>query len=249
MVLLGLSGENFTSKFSVMLDEECALVHVHFTPNGCFARCMKGACQNNPFLTRRRIPKGLSMETRGDRKQVCHHLDTFFANCELLRCLFLRYFPPAAGSAVQEEEGEAGEENVDFQAGQGSTPDEPVELDDILLEVMQEKVSFDIEKGTWVCSSHSQYQTCSDMLAEELVGKTAHRSCYVKPDELLEGGQYRGPILKPAIPEGLCQWGSAFTSEEFPDGLPTEPTHEAKVYTKSVRISTTIHNSMVNQQQ
>ena len=108
-------------------------------------------------------------------------------------------------------------------------------MDDVLLETLQERIWFDVQEERWRCNSLSQYKPTRDMNDPPLLQRTAHRSLYVRPDEMLEGGCYRGPVLKPAVPEGPCQCGAAFTSEEFPDGL-TEPSHEAKVYTKSVSI-------------
>ncbi len=235
VVLLGLASENFTTKFSVVVDQESSLVHVHFTPSGCFARCMRGTCQSSPFLTRRRLPKGLPMESSGQRKGVCTHLDTFFANCEILRELFPRVFPAQqSGSGSQAQGDEEDQEEVDFSESQEESQGAP-DVDDVLLETLQERIWFDVQEERWRCNSLSQYKPTRDMNDPPLLQRTAHRSLYVRPDEMLEGGCYRGPVLKPAVPEGPCQCGAAFTSEEFPDGL-TEPSHEAKVYTKSVSI-------------
>ena len=165
------------------------------------------------------------METRLQRSQVCCHLETFFANCELVRKEFPHYFTQDPGQV----EGGADDDESDVHIEQ-----EEENLDDVFCQEIRDGISFNVETGLWSSNSHSQYQPKSNMFDPDLVQRTGDRSTFVRPDQLLEGGEYLGPDLIPPLPSGHCACGKEYTNENFPEGVDPQPSHKAKVYTKTV---------------
>ena len=102
VVLLGISSQNSTTKFSVKSEDSLSMVHVNFTPGGtCYISCKNGECCAI-LINKKRVPKEISI---AQGESACEHIQTMHANLEVLKELFPLYF------TVEEDHDEA--EDVD----------------------------------------------------------------------------------------------------------------------------------------
>ena len=85
VVVLGTPMQTGT-KVSVISEEELALVHLNFhSTNSCFANCQKGEC-NARLMNKKKVPKSVSIQ---EHYSMCGHVQTLFANMEILENIFL----------------------------------------------------------------------------------------------------------------------------------------------------------------
>ncbi len=207
VVLLGPASTSFTTKFSVVGEDSCALVHINFVPGAMYAKCQNGLCQAK-LLNRKKIPKVVS---RGEKlsEKFCCHLQTLFANMDILEELFPNYFFP------QEEEGQDSD-----SVPQASTQSSELEenRDDFMLSnMLVQGLHFNKASGLWEIDSLSRF-TPMEMTDPDLVHSTGHRLTYIRPDNLTTGGMYLGPALIPPLKQEdgspkMCPCGSGFTGK------------------------------------
>lgn len=199
VALLGIANPSTTTKLSVLSDNNnCSIVHVHFTPKNCFANCKQGMCQAK--LAKHRIPITLS-RSLGDEKTLallCSHMKTLGQNLGIFNKLFPEYFTP--------ENPEVPEAGVDDLVE--PTPQDLQNVEDFLCGGVQPLVSFDIETGLWDSTCFSKYIPTQDMEDPHLVQCTSARVACIRPDNLLEGGLYKGPPLTPDMEGQSCACGS-----------------------------------------
>ena len=89
VVLLGVASYNGTTKLSVTSQDSLSVIHVNFNQgNICFANCQNGEC-NARLLNKKRIPKSISIQNSDN---FCGHINTLYANIEILKELFPLYF-------------------------------------------------------------------------------------------------------------------------------------------------------------
>ncbi len=211
VVLLGESGTNITTKLSVAGPDSVALLHIHFSPSGCFATCQDGVCQTL-YKVKRRVPVGISLREL-ERGQMCDHIYTLFHNQDFLDALFPDFFNPADPPL------EPPVEVDDTDPADGPAP-EVINQDDMGVRTkISENIAFNVSEGRWECSSHSHFKPRLDRFDPDLVRATQARLEHCRPP-LTNRGHYKGPQLSPDMtpPEGqaekLCPapgCGSPFT--------------------------------------
>ena len=203
VVLLGDSFPNSTTKLSVSGVPDFSLVHIHFTPNGCFAKCQSGLCQTLHH-SRKKVPKGISFEDLNSQGGLCSHLKTLFENIDVLHQIFPSFFQSADDAL--------GDTDQDWQ------PDPPaqeeINLDDLECRDFDSGfISFNVNEGVWECKSFSQYKPTEERFDPGLVKATFQRlSCL--QGELVDG-MYKGPELStsPFHSDGelkTCPCGSTY---------------------------------------
>ena len=65
------------------------MVHINFyQTNSCFANCQNGECKSK-LMNKKKIPK---LTTIQEHDSVCNHIQTLFANFEVLENIFPEYF-------------------------------------------------------------------------------------------------------------------------------------------------------------
>ena len=206
IVPLGPTSPGITSKFSVFGGESCSIVHVYFTPKHCYAKCQEGLCQ--AILTRTKIPQkqSRSLANRDTLDLLCVHMHTVAANLEVLHSAFPQYFDfKAAVPGEPESEDEDLPERV---------PD-PENTDDIILKQVKGPVTFNRESGLWAHTALSSYKPTLDPDDPDLVEKTLERNSYIRPDNVIGGGFFKGPNLIPPDSE-WCPCGvNTWTDSEF----------------------------------
>lgn len=93
VAVMGVATTVGTTKLSIMAGDTVSMIHITFSENNsCFANCQNGEC-NARLLNKKKIPKSVSMQNQDN---LCLHIQTLFANFEILEGLFPDYF----GSSV-----------------------------------------------------------------------------------------------------------------------------------------------------
>ena len=101
IVVLGIPSQHGTTKLSVVSEESISMVHITFKQGGtCFANCQNGEC-NAKLLNKKKIPKSISIQ---QNTNLCGHIQTLFANFEVMENLFPMYFSACDVEELQEEE-------------------------------------------------------------------------------------------------------------------------------------------------
>ena len=220
VVLLGDAVTVGSTKLSVLGIPDFSLVHIHFTPSGCFAKCQSGLCQTMHHC-RKKVPKGISFEDLRAKDSLCSHLNTLFQNKEFLFELFPSYFH-------QDDE-----EAMDDTDSPAPPVPEEINIDDLECRDFDSgSISFNVNEGVWECNSFSQYKPTEERLDPDLVKATAHRLSFIKGD--LVDGCYRGPELssKPIDSSGVvktCPCGATYNLD-----LGRFTVRRVKVYTRQV---------------
>ena len=89
IVVMGYPTQNATTKLSVTSEENIALVHISFNQaNTCYANCQNGECKAR-LLNKKKVPKSISIS---QNTNLCGHIQTVFANFEILENIFPHYF-------------------------------------------------------------------------------------------------------------------------------------------------------------
>ena len=89
VVVLGTPMQTGTTKLSVISEEDVALVHLNFhSTNPCFGNCQKGE-SNARLMNKKKVPKSVSIQ---EHYSMCGHIQTLFANMEILENIFPDYF-------------------------------------------------------------------------------------------------------------------------------------------------------------
>jgi len=210
IVLLGDANPSTTTKLSVLAEDSLAVVHIHFNPSDCFAKCQDGMCQTL-HSTKRRVPAGISLRDL-PKGGMCDHLHTLFHNQDVLDDLFPEYFKQNNPTFGEVSDGIPVE-----------VPDpEPVNNEDsgIMLQVLSDNLAFNHNEGIWQCKAHSHYQPHLERHHPDLVSNTHSRLMYsVGP--VNHKGLHTGPVLTPDMsvdegePEKTCPWaqcGAKYTN-------------------------------------
>ena len=101
VVLLGKSAREFTTKLSVMSQESLSMIHITFNhSNSCFANCQNGECSAR-LQNKKKIPKSVSIQ---QNEGLCEHINTLFANFEVVQKLFPDYFRTDENTEESEED-------------------------------------------------------------------------------------------------------------------------------------------------
>ncbi len=203
VVLLGESNPSTTTKLSVAgcQTDTVALVHIHFTPSGCFAKCQDGVCQTL-YSTKKRVPAGISLRDL-EKGQMCDHIFTLFHNQDVLEELFPDYFNPSdpTSSAVNEEADLAEVPDIDI-----------VNQDDVgIRNKLSDNLAFNLSEGLWECPSYSHYKPKMDRFDPDLVSNTQTRLMF-SAGPLNSKGRHSGPVLSPLLvptdgsDQVVCAW-------------------------------------------
>lgn len=89
VVVLGIPTINGTTKLSIVSGEGTSMVHINFyQTNSCFANCQNGECKSK-LMNKKKIPKLITIQ---EHDSVCNHIQTLFANFEVLENIFPEYF-------------------------------------------------------------------------------------------------------------------------------------------------------------
>ena len=219
VLLLGDAFPNATTKLSVSGVPDYSLVHIHFTPNGCFAKCQSGLCQTLHH-SRKKVPKGISFEDLNSQGGLCSHLKTLFENIDVLHQIFPSYFQS---------------DDVLPDTDQGYQPDLPaqeeINLDDLDCRDFDSGfISFNVNEGAWECKSFSQYKPTDSRFDPDLVKATFQRLTCITGE--MVDGMFKGPELttSPFDTNGelkTCPCGSTYDPK-----FSRFTVRKAKVYTR-----------------
>lgn len=182
ITLLGSASPNRTTKFSVFGEEfGYAILHVHFSSNVCFCRCMSGLCASK-YKIRKRVPKGISLR---DLKsgEMCTHLRTLLFNTDILEEVFPEFFKNT-------------DPTPDHEAPSADILDpDVINMDDIDIRDFDPGIiSFNTSEGKWECSSYSTHTPKMHRMDTELSDSTRARARHCG-GELNKDGFYKGPDL------------------------------------------------------
>ena len=251
LILIGSANSNSTTKFSAWGQDWSSFVHIHFGPQGCYARCQSGMCKalGSHIRTGNGLPKGVSLDVMKDNplmrhsKDFCAHLVTLYSNLEVLYNLFPDYFGPQEEEDDEEEEEGRGHDDLpDIDPDNFPVEPDLVNYDDRHLRGYDSgKVYFDpywkekgpngeITVGKWVTNSFSQYEPKFDRFDPALVKSCAQRIACIN-GELTPEGFYKGPPLSVPDEDGPCMCGAGYSSEGT-----AHVTRQVKVYTRQVCI-------------
>ena len=227
IVVLGEASSAVTTKLSVLSEGKCGVMHVYFTPHTCFARCQEGHCQSQ--LHRTRVPKRQSSD-QATQAKMCAHMKVLHANLEVVHAIFPEFFSP-----VQDGEQEPLEPETDQDLPDPGDPGADVgeeNLEDANLKVSL-PLDFNVETGLWESNSVSQYKVSCDQFDSRLVKNSGKRLQFIKPQETLVGGVYKGPDLCKTVTDDNfeCPCGSNFRNSEG-QSLPPVLDHKTKIYTR-----------------
>ena len=149
VVVIGMASQNSTTKFSVTHEDVVAMVHINFNQaNSCFAKCQNGECTAR-LQNKKKIPKAIGIE---QSQSHCGHIQTLFANFEIVTSLFPDFF--ATGS--DDEESEDAFCSDDFRQQQNTD----VNIEDDLVDrvAIQDNDKFDVNTGCWKFSAKSDHK-------------------------------------------------------------------------------------------
>ena len=143
VVLLGKSAREFTTKLSVMCQESLSMIHITLNhSNSCFANCQNGECSAR-LLNKKKIPKSVSIQWN---EGLCEHINTLFANFEVVQKLFPDYFRT-------EENGEENEEDPFY------LPTSIINSNDVHIQDTSEETDyFNISTGLWEFGGKSTHK-------------------------------------------------------------------------------------------
>ena len=144
---MGIASQNSTTKLSVIHNDTIAIIHIYFKyANACIAKCQNGECIAR-LQHKKKIVKTASNKKSSENH--CGHIQTLFANFEIVSELFPHYF--VANDASDEEN----EDHVVQQvcADYINAEDEPVHR---VSE--QESQGFDVNTGLWKFDSRSNHK-------------------------------------------------------------------------------------------
>jgi len=205
VVLLGVVSPKSTTKLSVMGHDNSspALVHIHFTSTGCYAKCQDGMC-SAIFHIRKRIPQGISLRDL-PKGQMCPHLHTLHYYQEFLEQLFPEFFKPKDPLPPTS----SAEDNPILLEAE-SEPHNPNQEDIEVRGFDPGTISFNVHESKWECQSHSTHNPKDSRHDPDLVKYTRERLTHCG-GELNEKGLYKGPDLFsslaacPECGEEFCQ--------------------------------------------
>ena len=147
VVLVGLAAPNATTKISVMHEDTVAMIHINFNrSNSCFAKCQNGECIAR-LQNKKRIPKCVSIEQNQD---LCGHIQTLFANFEIVNEMFPEYF---STTGVNDEFDEGPHNRNNLHASDTNMDDEIVETFG-----KEDTSNFDASTGCWKCNARSNHK-------------------------------------------------------------------------------------------
>ena len=164
------------------------------------------------------------------QQKSCPHVEVLTANVEVVTDeLFPEYFSQNSSDALETEEEEA-----DSILTGSTASEEDLNPEDIICKKLSTQVTFNSETGLWECYSASQYQP-KEMTDLDLVQCTGDRLLFVRPDNFLQSGFYRGPDLIPSLvnsdgSQKDCPCHAGFVSAEFPEARAPLCAGEVKVY-------------------
>ena len=148
VVLLGISSPNSTTKLSVTHESTVDMIHINFNQSkSCFAKCQNGECSSR-LQNKKKIPKVINIQ---ESQYFCGHIQTLFANFEIVKELFPEYFNTPMNS---EEE----DETVTL-AGIASISSDVNIDDEVIHTIFQEDtLQFNTEKQSWTFPSRSSHK-------------------------------------------------------------------------------------------
>ena len=224
VVLLGEASPTTVTKLSVAGESTYSFVHIQFSPAGCLAQCQNGLCPNL-YKVRKRIPRGISL---GDipREQMCDHLWSLVANRDVLQEAFPEHFE----STDLTPEGT----DMDTDPADDLEP-EVINTEDFGLKGKPGNVSFDVNEGKWICSSHSFYKPSDHRFDSDLVRCVGERREW--GTELIPAGShkgtYKGPDLTCAVTNEEGEVATCCCGEEYTEDTEIQ-VRDVTVYTRNV---------------
>ena len=144
VVLLGMATQNGATKFSVSHEDTVSMIHLYFNAsNSCFAKCQKGECISR-LLNKKKVPKAINIEQTGE---FCGHIQTLFANFEIVRELFPGYF-------------QAGEDFPQDNMASSHIGVNDINIEDQLLDSLagEDTDGFDANASCWKFTARSTYK-------------------------------------------------------------------------------------------
>ena len=101
VIVIGMASQNSRTKLSVIHDDTVAMININFNQsNSCFAKCQNGECTAR-LQNKKKIPKCRSIQ---QCENLCGHIQTLFANFEVLSELFPDYFVTSDGNSEANED-------------------------------------------------------------------------------------------------------------------------------------------------
>ena len=200
VLLLGVASATTTTKLSVVGRDSTtpALVHIYFTPTGCYAKCQDGMCSALHNI-KKKIPRGISLKDL-EKGQMCDHIFTLYHNQDYLEELFPDYFQPS-------------DQTLDVQSGTMSNANSdleiPVNTEDIeVRDYDPGTITFNINAGKWQCKSHSAFRPKDSRYDPDLIKGTQERLSHCN-GAVNSKGYYKGPDLFPSQPS-CAECGEVF---------------------------------------
>ena len=147
VVVIGTASENSTTKLSVLHDSTPAMVHIYFNqPNSCFSKCQNGECAAR-LQNKKKILKTTSIQ---QSQHLCGHIQTLFANFEIVSGLFPDCFNESEINCPQNEHACFTSDNA--------TSGINVEDQAVYRIFQQETYNFDVNTGLWMFDSRSDHK-------------------------------------------------------------------------------------------
>lgn len=147
VVVVGTASQNSTTKLSVLHQSTPAMVHIYFNQsNSCFAKCQNGECAAR-LQNKKKILKTTSIH---QSQHLCGHIQTLFANFEIVSELFPTYFNESETNCE-------GSENVCFTS-HDTTNSINAEDQAVYRISHQATHNFDVNTGLWMFDSRSDHK-------------------------------------------------------------------------------------------
>ena len=148
VIVVSVAQQNSTTKLSVVHDDTVALIRITFNQsNSCFEKCQNGMCAAR-MQNKKKI---ISIQ---QSEYVCGHLQTLFANFEIVNELFPDYFGANESPEANDDNCDA---NQDFTQEMGAND---INMEDQLLQRVpqDDHQNFDVDSGLWNITARSKHK-------------------------------------------------------------------------------------------